>query len=152
MNSAGIIENLSLKLKLGKDPDDTLFSETAEGIVRELENDRFGREKNKIIKIAQIRNFYNDLLSIKGRVELKSPSGRIEAFRKQIPYVIMMVAKAKYAEGRENVGKKFVKYIDECVKPLNSNNLEDSYKHFNVFCSLFESVVAYATCSNIIRD
>lgn len=142
MNSAGIIEKLSFKL--GQNPDDKLFSNTAEKIVMELYDDTWGKRENKITT-TQIRRFYNDLLSVKGRVELESPSKRAAAFKLQIPYVNMMVAKAKYAEGREKVGKKFVKYIEKCTEPLDSNKPAESYEHFKVFCSFFEAVVAYSS-------
>ncbi len=150
MSNAGIIDGLSFEL--GKGPDDKLFSETAEGIVNELKGDRFGGKNNDKDKISttQIRRFYNDLLSIKSVVELETPSKRAAAFRLQIPYVNMMVAKARYAKGRKVVGEKFVKYIEKCVEPFDSNRPAESYEHFKVFCSLFESVVAYA--SDIIGD
>ena len=144
-NSTSVIGNLEkiTPFTPGLIPDD-LFSTTAAEIVNEL-------KKDNGITITQIRRFYNDLLSVKSKVELQSSSSeRIAAFKLQIPYVNMMIARARYAKNRGNVGDNFVRYIEQCVKPLNSNNPGGSYDHFKVFCSLFEAVVAYA--KGVIRD
>jgi CRISPR type III-A-associated protein Csm2 len=141
----------NLNLKLGGDVPADLFTTTANGIVEEFEKDplafdkKTGRPKNGHITTTQIRRFYNDLLSIKSQIDLADYSERAQKLKLQIPYINMLITKARYARSREYVGEKFIKFMEKSISPLNPEKPEESYKHFLLFCSLFEAVIAYSS-------
>lgn len=148
-----VIDNLAFKL--GGNVNADLFTKTAEEIVNELEKDpvafdKYGKpkmDKNKIKRISttQIRRFYNDLLSIKSQMEICGHSERDEKFRLQIPYINMLITKARYAHSREHAGKKFINFMEKGLAPLDPAKPKESREHFLLFCSLFEAVIAYSS-------
>lgn len=143
-----VIESLSFKLG-GEIPAD-LFTTTAESIVNELKADalrydKYGNLRDNHIKTSQIRRFYNDLIAIKSQIELASHSERNERLKLQIPYINMLITKTRYAQSRDLAGKKFVSFVEKGIIPLDPAKPEESYKHFLLFCSLFEAVIAYSS-------
>ena len=85
-------------------------------------------------KINQIRIFYNQFLVINEKINNSE-----ENFRRQLPYIKMIKARAKYSKGRKNIGDYFENFLLKCVDKVNT--LED----FRLICSFFETVVGYAT-------
>ncbi len=121
---------------------ETLFSDDAEKIAQEF-NDV---DKRKAMKQTQIRKFYNEVLAIQNLIESKeSKEKRKEEFKVQIPYIKMLIAKAKYSEKRGHAKKEFVNFIENCLEEIKLDNIDNSMKHFYIFASLFEAVIAYAT-------
>lgn len=85
-------------------------------------------------KINQIRIFYNQFIVINEKINNSE-----EHFRRQLPYIKMIKARAKYSKGRKNIGDYFENFLLKCVDKVNT--LED----FRLICSFFETVVGYAT-------
>ncbi len=94
-----------------------------------------GRMKGRM-KYTQVRKFYNQTLIHKKKIEEKGSSP--EVFKKELPYIKMLVTKAKYANARNKVSDEFVKFIDTYIGGKTKDK-ED----FFLFCDLFEAVMAY---------
>jgi CRISPR-associated protein Csm2 len=115
-----------------------LFSEEAEKIVKEIaKKSRTCTGKDKENRITQLRRFYNDILTIKNKIEY-SQDADLE-FKKQLPYIKMIAAKANYACQRDHITMFLNEFIKHNV--LNLINTKDDYY---VFCTLFESIIAYS--------
>ncbi|MBW1616289.1 MAG: type III-A CRISPR-associated protein Csm2 [Deltaproteobacteria bacterium] len=95
---------------------------------------------------TQIRRFYNEVLSIKNLIDLKDDETPTDKFKIQIPYIKMLIAKAKYAQKRNppTVTTNFVKFIKYCLEGVKLEDIDKSLKHFNIFVSFFEAVIAYS--------
>ena len=119
-----------------------LFSVEAEKIVHEIAkpapncNDK--STKNIKNSITQLRRFYNDILTIKNKIDY-SKDPELE-FQKELPYIKMIAAKANYACQREHITMFLNEFIKHNV--LNLINTKDDYY---VFCTLFESIIAYSS-------
>lgn len=116
-----------------------LFSEKAEEIVNEIKKEA-PTCNNKYVKnrITQLRRFYNDILTMRNKIEYsKDPD--IE-FKKQLPYIKMIAAKANYACQRDHI----TMFLNEFIK-YNVLNLVKTNQDYNIFCTLFESIIAYST-------
>jgi CRISPR-associated protein Csm2 len=119
--------------------DVNLFSIKAEEIVNEIA--KLGKTctgKDKDNKITQLRRFYNDILTIKNKIEY-SKDPELE-FQKELPYIKMIAAKANYACQRDNI----TMFLNEFIKH-NVLNLITTNQDYNIFCTLFESIIAYST-------
>ncbi|MHB1661180.1 MAG: type III-A CRISPR-associated protein Csm2 [bacterium] len=104
-----------------------LFDVQAEKAAKEI----IGEHKNKI---NQIRIFYNQFIVLNEKINNVEDN-----FRKQLPYIKMIKARAKYSKGRKNIGGYFENFLIKCVDKVNT--LQD----FKLICSFFETVVGYAT-------
>jgi CRISPR type III-A-associated protein Csm2 len=104
-----------------------LFDTQAENCAKEIINER----KNKI---NQIRIFYNQFIVLNEKI-----NNAEDNFHKQLPYIKMIKARAKYSKGRKNIGDYFESFLIKCVDKINT--LQD----FKLICSFFETVVGYAT-------
>jgi len=113
-----------------KTVDPELFAGTARRIAEEIARDTGG----KAPQTHQIRRFYSDFLSIRRKIETASDAE--EEFRRQLPYIRMAQAKAAYALQRGNINKRFQEFIGEVARI-------ESRRDFEVFCTLFEAVIAY---------
>ncbi|RZD17171.1 MAG: type III-A CRISPR-associated protein Csm2 [Candidatus Acididesulfobacter guangdongensis] len=116
-----------------------LFSEKAEEIVNQIAkrgSTCTGKEGQN--KITQLRRFYNDILTIKNKIEY-SKNPELE-FQKELPYIKMIAAKANYACQRDHI----TMFLNEFIKH-NVLNLVKTNKDYNIFCTLFESIIAYST-------
>ena len=111
------------KSKIRLDLFDAQAEKAAKGIIDERKN-----------KINQIRIFYNQFIVLNEKINNSE-----ENFRKQLPYIKMIKARAKYSKGRKNIGDYFENFLLKCVDKVNT--LED----FKIICSFFETVVGYAT-------
>ncbi|MDL1970758.1 MAG: type III-A CRISPR-associated protein Csm2 [Candidatus Desulfofervidaceae bacterium] len=101
-------------------------------------SDFFVENKKDKMSIHQLRKYYNHILIIKQRIEVKEEKDQEIEFKRQLPYIKMLKAQAAYAKARGRVSKNFKTFIDEQIKEVN--NLKD----FNAFCDLFEAIVAFA--------
>jgi len=113
-----------------------LFSVKAEEIIKSISfKDNRGNEKRELDK-NQIRRFYNDVVVISSKIN-NAKDKELE-FEKQLPYLNMINAKVAYSKARKLItGDNFSDYIKKSIQQVN--DLDD----FKVFCSLFESVIAY---------
>jgi CRISPR type III-A-associated protein Csm2 len=119
-----------------KNVDVNLFSKQAEEIVNKLAENK--DNKNVKNSITQLRRFYNDIQIVKNKIDnSKDPE---EEFRKELPYIKMIAAKANYAYKRENI----TSFLNEFIKH-NVLDLVNSYQDLTIFCTFFESIIAYAT-------
>ena len=114
------------KNKIKLDLFDTKAEEAAKEIIKEHKN-----------KINQIRIFYNQFIVINEKINNSE-----ENFRRQLPYIKMIKARAKYSRGRKNIGDYFENFLIKCVDLINT------LKDFELVCNFFESVVGYATYYN----
>lgn len=118
------------KNKIKIDLFDTQAENAAEEIIKE------GKKEHKN-KINQIRIFYNQFIVINEKINNSE-----ENFRRQLPYIKMIKARAKYSKGRKNIGNYFENFLLKCIDEVNT------LKDFKIICSFFEAVVGYATYYN----
>ncbi len=112
-----------------------LFTSCADEIAKSFKFDK------PPMKSSQVRKFYDEILRRKMIIELETDEKKKkEAFLKQLPYIRMIISKAVYANNRKQptVNNNFKKFIEN-----NIGNIKE-YKEFEVFCDLFEAVVAYS--------
>jgi len=116
-----------------------LFSKQADEIVSELAKNEYNKN-NKNVKnsITQLRRFYNDIQIVKSKID--NSNDPEEEFHKELPYIKMLAAKANYAYEREHI----TSFLNEFIKH-NVLDLVNSYQDFAIFCTFFESIIAYAT-------
>ncbi len=95
--------------------------------------------KNDVPSPSQIRKFYNDVLSLKNRLEIAKGEKKEERFKQLLPYIKMLKAKVAYAKTRNNVNSQFKEFIDDYVNSIR--DIDDFY----AFCDFFEAIVAYSS-------
>lgn len=125
-----------------------LFSDIAENIVKKCfnVNDENPKTKKPIKNrpsVNQIRKFYDDLLNHYQIIE--NSNNKIEEFKKQLPYIKMMKAKANVAYQRLHINKNFKMFIEG-----NIDYIKDDMDKFNVFVTFFEAIVAYS--KGVLKD
>ncbi|SDC51174.1 Protein of unknown function [Desulfurella multipotens] len=110
---------------------DDLFSVTANKIT-----ESFSKE-GKIKGIRIIRKFYDEVLRL--RLKLDSANDKEKKFVEILPYLKMLIPKVVYFKNRKNVN------VDESFESFIKMNIENitKVKEFEVFCDLFEAVLAY---------
>jgi len=82
---------------------------------------------------AQLRRFYNDVKALEARIAA-------EDFRKNLPFIKMLKAKAAYScpvKGTKKTPQEFARFIFSSVDQIET--VED----FKAFSKAFEAVVAY---------
>ncbi len=122
--------NVNIELYEGNDKNKIkidLFDTQAENAAKRIIDER-------ATKINQIRIFYNQFLVINEKINNSE-----ESFRRQLPYIKMIKARAKYSKGRKNIGNYFENFLLKCIDEVNT------LKDFKIICSFFEAVVAHAT-------
>jgi len=131
--------DLLFKDKKEKILKESLLSTIAENKVKSFRkrNDR-GFDLKDNPTSTQLRRFYNDVLTLKNKIDHYDKDVKEEKFKQLLPYVKMLKAKVAYSKSRNNVNKEFKKFIDEYVDSIN--DLDDFY----AFCDFFEAIVAYA--------
>jgi len=135
LESKNIIHNIKYYDET-KNVEINLFSKQAEEIVNKLAENK--DNKNVKNSITQLRRFYNDIQIVKNKIDnSKDPE---EEFRKELPYIKMIAAKANYAYKRENI----TSFLNEFIKH-NILKLVNTYQDLAIFCTFFESIIAYAT-------
>lgn len=106
-----------------------LFSSVADAWAKKIkEAGKTDRDKNKI---SQIRKFYDEVLLFAGRIKDEVQ------FKKMLPYIKMLNAKAAYADGRNHITKEFKEFIQKCI------SLVDTKKDFDVFVKFFEAFMGF---------
>lgn len=105
-----------------------LFSAIAENIAKKVADDG----SKTINKRSQIRKFYDEVLNFSARVGKDSTE-----FKKMLPYLKMLNAKAAYAKGRGLISDSFKNFISDSLKQIN--DIDD----FEVFLGLFEAFMGY---------
>ena len=120
-----------------------LFSKIAEEKAKEFGKVYFKKlrnDRNKKIfnSKSQIRKFYDDVLRNKIIIENLAYNNPDEEFRRRLPYIKMLKAKAYYAFEREKITLAFKEFIEENV------DIVEDMKDFEVFCNFFEAIVAFS--------
>ncbi|MGB9745224.1 MAG: type III-A CRISPR-associated protein Csm2, partial [Desulfurella sp.] len=82
-----------------------------------------------------IRKFYDEVLRL--RLKLDSANDKEKKFAEILPYLRMLIPKVIYSKSRNNVDESFESFIK-----MNIENIT-KVKEFEVFCDLFEAVIAY---------
>ncbi|MXS79539.1 CRISPR-associated protein Csm2 [Nitrosomonas eutropha] len=110
---------MTLDLKTSPPPA-TLFSEDAEAIAKQLDNDT---SKNKS---TQIRRFYDELVGWQERIGTDE-----QKFKDYEAFIHMLNAKAAYAQGRKLVTQEFVEWLNSCIKQVTDTRTLNHFRlHF----------------------
>jgi CRISPR-associated protein Csm2 len=115
-----------------------LFSDVAEKWAKTvcnagLKQDRKGKKKLERNKITQLRKFYDEALRFKELVR----NG--ESIDEVLPYLMMLNAKAAYAEGRELITKEFSNMLRTGLEQIDSKRPES----IDIFVNFFEAFMGY---------
>ena len=94
------------KVQFGATLDPQLFNEVAKHCAETI-----GQSNQKFNKPSQLRRFYDELVMWAAKVEQKP-----ERFTEYQPFILMLNAKAAYADGRELVDTNFVRLLAHCLK------------------------------------
>jgi CRISPR-associated protein Csm2 len=96
-------------------------------------------QKLQRVKPSQLRRFYDHVLSIERRLKLESGGGSqaTAAFNRLKPELMMLKAKAAYAQGRGTITKPLLEFV------LNHTASVKSVEDFQAFRLHFEAVVAF---------
>lgn len=117
-----------------------LLDEEALVVAESLVSESLGRNK---MKASQLRRFYDDVLSLRRRLDLESGTDltqRERSFSAIRAEFKMLKAKAVYAWGRDQ-GKTFPLPMLQFV--INHVHAVKSARDFDAFCKHFQAVVAY---------
>lgn len=118
------------KDKTKKTIDPKLFSTTAEEWAAKI----FKSGSGKSNKRTQIRKFYDEVVNYNTRAK----SGSAEDWDNILPYVNMIIAKATYARGRNDlVTEDFVRLMKDCI-----DQVQDP-KDLDVFANFFEAFMGF---------
>jgi CRISPR type III-A-associated protein Csm2 len=150
MDCQGKLYGLSFDISYYKDSEKkiinpNLFSEDAQKIVNEIDKILYKIVKNekkeqKIPSFTQVRKFYHDVLNFQEKINAQPEDKQKDEYIKQLPYINMLLARVRYAYDRDKVNWRFLDFIQQNIAKLS----DDDPKEFNIFCSLFESVIAYS--------
>ncbi|HSW62244.1 MAG TPA: type III-A CRISPR-associated protein Csm2 [Dissulfurispiraceae bacterium] len=110
-----------------------LFSEQADGLAKKIHEDGLDeRGKIKHNKPSQIRKFYDEVVRFDSRLKENQ-----DEFSVLLPYLMMLNAKAAYAEGRGLISKSFKTFLSESLKQVKDRD------DFEVFANLFEAFMGF---------
>jgi len=101
------------------------------------------RKLIKNISLNQVRKFYNEFLNYK--IIIDNSENNQEIFKKQLPYIRMLKAKANVAYQRGHINTNFKMFIEG-----NIDYIKDDMDKFNIFVTFFEAVVAYS--KGVLKD
>ncbi len=124
----------------GKSVNPELFSTIADTVGKELTRPGSKLKGRGDIQISptQLRRFFDDVKAIQRYLgQFHGMDEREAAFRKKLPEIKMLKAKAAYARGRDTVTQGFLDFVDKNV------NMIKEIKDFDVFCKFFEAVYGY---------
>lgn len=110
-----------------------LFSEEAKRIADEV----FAEKDNKKNNPTQIRKFYDEVLRFDSILKSIATEKKDDEFKKLLPYLLMLNAKAAYAEARDLVSQKFREFINKSLSQIKTK--ED----FEAFAGLFEAFMGF---------
>lgn len=120
------VVNLNIKLYEGignHEMNTELFGKVAEDVAKKI---------CPGIKSNQVRMFFEQFLVIKGKILSD------DDFKRQLPYIKMIKARAAYSEGRKNITDTFKGFINQMI------DLVATRRDFELICDFFECVVAYS--------
>jgi CRISPR-associated protein Csm2 len=121
--------------------DPKLFSETAEALAQQINQERMG-SRDKLNKPTQIRKFFDEVIRFQGMVQADPLQ-----FAELLPYIKMLNAKAAYAAGRDLIGPEFKGFLSDSLKQVNDQ------QDFELFCSFFEAFLGfYKYCAEKEKD
>lgn len=106
-----------------------LFASDAETAAKEI----YDSGKHGKNKISQIRKFFDEALKFDSYLK------QGEEYQAILPYIKMIHAKVKYAEGRNLVTHDFSRMIKDLINQLD----EKDQKSFEIFLSFFEAFMGY---------
>ena len=86
------------KVQFTVPPDKELFSETAKRVAQEI-----NESKKHVNRPSQLRRFYDEIVLWEDKVRAAP-----DRFEEYLPFLLMMNAKAAYAQGRDVVSGEFV--------------------------------------------
>lgn len=94
-------------------------------------------EEFKKIKTNQLRNFFNEVVSIKNNMLSMNDFN----FSLIEPKLVLLRPKLAYAAGRQNIVKPFKTFMDEVIDAvLNANDKKKAIENFII---LNKSIIAY---------
>ena len=116
-----------------------LFSGVAENLADNiymsgLRKKKDGKQKLELNKRTQIRKFYDEVIRLNSLANNKTNP---EKWDNILPYVNMLIAKAAYAEGRDNVTGDFTDFMKKSIKQISDS--EDLL----VFANFFEAFMGF---------
>lgn len=95
--------------------------------------DTIGRNDRRN-KPSQLRRFYDELVMWNTKVE-QHP----DRFEEYQPFILMLNAKAAYAEGRDLVDGNFVKLLDHCLRAItDARSLAIAKLFFEAFLGFYK--------------
>lgn len=106
-----------------------LFASDAETVAKKI----YDSGKPNKNKISQIRKFFDEALKFDSYLK------QGEEYQAILPYIKMIHAKVKYAEGRNLVTPDFSGMIKDLINQLD----EKDPKSFEIFLSFFEAFMGY---------
>ncbi|WP_295455541.1 type III-A CRISPR-associated protein Csm2 [uncultured Thiodictyon sp.] len=110
--------------------DPQLFNEIAKRCAKTI------GDNQKRNKPSQLRRFYDELVMWTAKVE-QNPQ-RFDEYR---PFILMLNAKAAYADGRELVDSNFVKLLDHCLRQAaDAKTLNYAKLFFEAFLGFYKEV------------
>lgn len=113
--------------------DPTLFSDKAEKLAERIAKsgeDRRGKlAKNKR---SQLRKFFDEVVRLDGIVKADP-----KEWDNILPYINMLVAKAAYAEARNNITSGFTAFLKDSIAQVKDP------KDMSVFTSFFEAFMGF---------
>jgi CRISPR-associated protein Csm2 len=83
----------------------------------------------------QLRRFYNQVLLIRDKIE--ASDAEEECFRRELPFLRMLISKAYYARSRKKVNDGFYQFMRDNLSEIHS------LRDFRTFTYYFEAIVAY---------
>lgn len=92
-------------------------------------------KKNKLTN-SQLRNFYNEVKALDAKINEDN-------FLDNLPFVLMLKAKANYAYRGGKNSKIPESFKDFIIKNVEVISEEKTYKSFDNFTTFFETVVGY---------
>jgi len=116
-----------------------LFSDVAEKLADNiyrsgLRKKKDGKQKLELNKRTQIRKFYDEVIRLNSLANNKTNP---EKWDNILPFVNMLIAKAAYAEGRDNVTGDFTDFMKGSIKQISDS--EDLL----VFANFFEAFMGF---------
>ncbi len=117
-------------IRFSGDLDPELFNGIAKRCARAI------GDNDKCNKPSQIRRFYDEL--VMWQTKVGSDNARFQEVR---PFLLMLNAKAAYAEGRQLVDGNFVKLLERCLKQSeDAKTLGYAKLFFEAFLGFYKEV------------
>ena len=82
-------------------------------------------EGDRTNKATQLRKFYDEIVMWDNKVAMHP-----EKFTEYLPFILMLNAKAAYAQGRKLVGYKYVTLLNECLQQVENVETMRTFKLF----------------------